>query len=363
MKIGIITWFKYENYGTALQALALQKYLRTNGFDVDLINYTIEEKKKKKNLKHLFPRIILKLNKIRYKNLFLSKTEKFKSIIYDNCNVTKEVTNVEEYIKLCNSYDIVIFGSDQIWNPDVYHPFYFANFDEIKCKLVAYAPSFGMNHIPEDKIEELKKALSRFSSIAVREEDGCKIIKQLIDIDVDTVVDPTLLLEKNKWKEFEEPIDICKDDYVLCYFLSDNLCHWKAARTFAKKKNLKLVVIPHDGLSYIQSKYVVRSCTVGNFLSLIKNAKYVLTDSFHGSVFSLIYEKQFVLFERHSNKNSSSQNSRLYNLLRMVGLNEILLKNGTKEIEDVDNIDYSLVRKKINCITKKSEDYLKQVIK
>ena len=362
MKIGIITWFKYENYGTALQAIALQKYLRTRGFDVELINYTIEEKRRRNIFEKFFSRLILKINKIIYKKSFIKKSEDFKKIIYDNCNVTQEVKTKEEYIKICNTYDVIIFGSDQIWNPDVYHAFYFANFSEIKCKRVAYAPSFGMNHIPETKKQEIKEALERFSNISVRENEGCQIVKDLISKDVSTVVDPTLLLTKNEWGKLEEPLDICNEDYILCYFLSDNIYHWKAAKKFAKQKKLKLVLIPHDGLSYVKSKYTIRNCNVGNFLSLIKNAKYVITDSFHGSIFSIIYEKQFILFERHNPMDKLSQNSRLYNLLNILGLEKVLLKYGTNSIKEDENIDYFDVKEKLEFLIEDSKEYLKKSI-
>lgn len=362
MKIGIITWFKYENYGTVLQAIALQKYLRSNGFDVELINYTIDDKKKKKTLKHFFSRLILKVNKIKYKKLFLKRSESFKNIIYDNCKVSKEVKSKEEYIKLCNSYDVIIFGSDQIWNPDVYHPFYFANFSEINCKRIAYAPSFGMSHIPNDKKEKIVEALKRFSEISVREEKGCEIVKEMINKDVNTVIDPTLLLTENEWKEFEEEIDICNEDYVLCYFLSDNLSHWKAVKKFAREKKLKLVIIPHNGLSYIQSKYIMKFCTVGNFLSLIKNARYIVTDSFHGAIFSIIYKKQFILFERHNPMDEASQNSRLYNLLKMLDLDDVLLKYGTKTIKKGNAIDYLQVENNLSNLIRDSKTYLNKAI-
>lgn len=363
MKIGIITWFKYENYGTALQAIALQKYLRTKGYEVDLINYNIEEKNRRKKFKNFFPRLVLKINKIKYKKAFSKKSDSFKKIIYNNCNITDEVTKEEDYVKLCNSYNIIIFGSDQIWNPNLYHPFYFGNFNEINTKLIAYAPSFGVNKVPDDEILNIKSALQRFSNIAVREQKGQEIIKKLINKNVQIVVDPTLLITKEEWKNIEEPIEnITNGNYLLCYILSDNLAHWHAIKKFAKRKHLKLIVIPHDGLSYIQSKNVVRSCTVGNFLYLIKNAKYVVTDSFHGSIFSIIYEKDFVLFERHNPKEKTAQNSRLYNLLEITGLEKYLLKYGTNSIKEIPNTDYSKVNEKLSKIINESKEYLEKAI-
>ena len=340
MKIGIITWFKYENYGTKLQAIALQQYLRKLNYNVDLINFELNDQAnmpiiKKNFLQKIFTflgRIIYKYERIIYKKQFEKKSTDLETIINKNCNMTKKINNEQEYIDICNDYDCLIFGSDQIWNPNWYHNFYYGNFKDIHTKLIAYAPSFGVNTIPEEKKESITNALKRFSKLAMREQRGCEIVDELLSIKTDIVVDPTLLLTEDEWTKYEDRSCLTKDKYVLCYFLSDNRHHWKAVRQFAKKKKLKLVVIPHDPFSYIASKNVVRSCNVGNFLALIHNAEYVVTDSFHGTVFSIIYKKQFTIFERHHPNNIISQNSRIYNILNIIGKKDILLKYNTKEI-------------------------------
>ena len=166
MKIGIITWFKYENYGTILQAIALQRYLRNNKFEVELVNFDIDDtiNLKKSNKEKITKRIYYKIakeiyffEKKKHKEEFNKKTYDFKNIIEKNCKISKMVKNEEDYIGLCNNYDILIFGSDQIWNPNWYNPFYYGNYKKITTKLIAYAPSFGVNEIPEDKEDKNKK--------------------------------------------------------------------------------------------------------------------------------------------------------------------------------------------------------------
>lgn len=340
MKIGVITWFKYENYGTVLQALAFQKYLKNKEVDVELINFELNNNEvKSKNikidiLKRIVSKIICKYNKYKYKSLFENKSKKFKDIINKNCRVSKVINNKNEYIKKCNEYDIIFFGSDQIWNPNWYHPFYYANYNEIKTKLVSYAPSFGVSELT-DNIENIKRAISRFSYISVREEEGKQIIKKLNGKEVPIVCDPTLLLSCEEWTKMEEKTVNNYNDYILCYMLSDNSNHWKAIKKLAKKEKKKLVIIPIGGVSYIQSKYIVRDCSIGNFLYLIKNADYIVTDSFHGTVFSILYNKNFFTFERHNPKNKMSQNSRIHNLLNIAGAEACLIKYNCREIKEI----------------------------
>lgn len=372
MNIGIVTWFRHENYGTILQAIALQRYLRNEGYNVELINFTLPDgvnikKNKGKKIREIAyyyaNRVIYHLYKIIYKSYFIKKSETFKQIVKNNCVITKEITSEKEYIDICNGYDLIIFGSDQIWNPNWYHPFYFGNYNEIKTKLVSYAPSFGVNEIDEEKKAEIRKALSRFTYITTREENGCKIIKNLIDKESQVVVDPTFLLNCDDWSKLEIPVSLPEKDYILCYFLSDNKNHWKAAKRFAKKKGMKLVIVPNEGFSYISSTRVIKDCSVSNFLYLIHNAKYVLTDSFHGTVFSIIYNKQFYIFERHSPSNELSQNSRIYNLLNIIGQSTNLIKYASDNIYKELNLDYSIINENINKKILESKEILNNLIK
>lgn len=228
-------------------------------------------------------------------------------------------------------------------------------------KRIAYAPSFGVNSI-EYNTEEIKRSLERFDAIALREQEGCNIVRCILDEKKDIVVDPTFLLEKKDWNSIEESIQV-PDKYILCYFLSDNIYHWKAVRKFAKSKKMKLVIIPHDGFSYVKSKYVVRNCNVGNFLYLLKNAEYVITDSFHASVFSIIYQKKFMVFERHNPASGNSQNSRIYNLLKLGKCSECLLKYNSTNVQFNDKVNYQNIYDRYKDLINESKKYLNEVLK
>lgn len=369
MKIGVITWFNYENYGTVLQALALQTYLKNNGYNAELINFELDDSLNLNKVKkpitfnriyHKIGTFIYKFQIKKYNELISKKSRDFKNIIFDNCTVTKKIESERDYINICNSYDVLIFGSDQIWNPNWYHSFYYANFKDINTKLIAYAPSFGVSNIPEDKVHDIKNALKRFSHIALRETLNSEILENITDKKIDVVVDPTFLLTANEWEKYEESVDLNVKDYILCYFLTDNPKHWYAAKKFAKKHNKKLVIIPHDGYSYIKSKYVIKDCNVGNFLNLIRNAEYVITDSFHATVFSIINQKKFYVFERHNPKSNDSQNIRIYNLLNSLKAESCLIKYNIKKINKEFSLNYESLFKILNSKISESKKYLEK---
>ena len=360
-KVCVVTWHQGPNYGTVLQALALQHFLNNRGYDSYLMNYNVPtpiKKKKNFNLKNKVSRLIIKLFRVIYKNRIAKKEKEFKDIIINNCKMTKFVHNDQEYIETCNSFDTVIYGSDQIWNPNWYHPYYYGNYDSISTRLISYASSFGVYDILDENQEIISKAINRFDNISVREKNGKDIIKKLIHKDCKMVVDPTLLIDKMSWSKFCINDKTPKCEYILCYMLSDNNNHWSAIKKFAKSTKLPIYIIPYEGFSYFQSKNIVIGANVGNFLDLIRNAKYIITDSFHGSIFSIIFEKNFILFERHNSNNYNSQNSRLYNLLEIVGLDNRIIKHNSKKIDNCSNIDYTKVNSNLDELIKNSREYI-----
>ena len=200
MKVGIITWFQYENYGTKLQALALQAFLRNEGYDTQLINYEVPEVSQTFKKNTLISRLFDKIKYIllqRAKRLFSSQLKirslRMKQVISDYCVLSPHIASDEEYVKICNQFDIIICGSDQIWNPNWYHRYYYADFPEIHVKKVSYAPSLGINKIPEQIVPLMKKSLASFSRITVREENAIDLLEPLIGYRPQKVIDPTML--------------------------------------------------------------------------------------------------------------------------------------------------------------------------
>lgn len=366
MNIGIITWFRYENYGTKLQAIALQGYLRNLGYNVELLNFnppavTLENLNKeslwekiKKQPKKYKTKMILK----EYEDCLKTKSIKMNKVIKEHCILSNRIVCKDDYIKVCNKYDLLICGSDQIWNPNLYNAYYYADFDTITTPIVSYAPSFGVNEVRVDVLEKLKHSLNQLKYITVREKQGIEIIKKVINKDAEMVMDPTFLLSQIQWRRLFNLKRKNKDSYVLCYFLSDNKEHWKAVNEFARKRNLKLYIIPQLEASYKQNGKICADTGVEDFVELIMNAEFMLTDSFHGTVFSLIFNKQFYTFERFKEDKFSSQNSRVKNLLSNVGLENRLYKFNSNMILENSKIDYNLANEKINKMIDESKQIL-----
>ena len=216
--------------------------------------------------------------------------------------------------------------------------------DENKKK-IAYAPSFGVkqNDYPYQN-NKLKNLLNRFDYISVREEDGKYIIKKLINKSVKIVLDPTLLLEKKQWNEFVK-VDMNKTKYILCYFLGEQKYYWKYVKKLQKETGLEIRIIPIQPEAYFKKGTIESEVGPMEFLDLMANAEIICTDSFHGMVFSIIFEKKFSVLKRFKDNDRKSQNSRICNLLKLIDLEEFFIDENFEETkfivnnyEDINNI-------------------------
>lgn len=367
MNIGIITWFSGGNYGTNLQAIALQYYLRAQGHEVKLLNFEVSVLSNNNRrdfltrLSYQPEKYITKYFDRKYKEAIAYRKFRIKETVQKYCIFTKKIESKEDYIRECNSFDLIICGSDQIWNPNWYHRYYYADYPEIKARKISYAPSLGINSIPEEKAKEIKMSLKGFDAISVRESIGARILSNLSPVEPQVVVDPTLLLGAREWSKIASN-KVVSDQYVLSMFLTDNLRHWHAAKIFSKKKKMKHIVIPYCGISYTESDQLYVDAGIEDFLALIRDADYVLTDSFHVIVFCLIFNRQFVAFQRFKEDQFTSQNSRIDNLLGIATVKDRLLRYRTSKIPPMEDIDYQLVNKTLQIEIEKSKDYLLKAI-
>jgi hypothetical protein len=199
----------------------------------------------------------------------------------------------------------------------MFDPAFFADFAR-SGRRIAYAPSFGINSIPGDKREELKKYLAKFERLSVREKQGEKIIYDITGRDSVTVLDPTLLLTGDEWGELSSA-PAFNEPYILCYFISDARKYSEFVEALTKKYKLPVVSLCGARRVVPQTKHAVLDAGPREFLGLFKNASCVCTDSFHGTVFSINFKKDFLCFES-AQKSEKSVNSRLYNILDKLGL-------------------------------------------
>lgn len=368
--IGLDTGHLVYNYGTKLQAYAMQTLLEKSGETVEIIqwhqkNFGIFNRvaDSVKRIKKTYERYGLKINYGRKALKRYQALDSFNKKFHIH-KYYGTFENMKEYTK---HYSKVFCGSDQAWLPgNVMRHWYTLEYCENEIFKAAYAPSFGIDQIDEQYVEQYRYFLSRMDSLSVREKSGKNIIKELIGKDVPVVLDPTLLLEKEEWEALrkESGMKLPTDEpYVFCYFLGRNPVHRECVKDFVKEKAYKIVNLQHfTGFceaDRVFADYNLYNVTPQDFLNLISQAAYVCTDSFHCTAFSIQYHKKFSTFPRFNNDDKASTNSRLYTLLKQLGLEDRIVMS--KSIDE-SFIDYASVEAELKKYRDSSSTYLKQAI-
>lgn len=368
-KIAILTWLHNNNYGSVLQAYALQRYLKNEGYDVANIDLSPSVKEKIKNcLRQNNPLFALAKEKLlaykakmicRDKSALIEKNTKFDDFLHQYFSLTKPYRRFDDLKELAGTFDVYVCGSDQIWSPMLLSPSYYFDFLPDLSKRISYACSFGMSSLPKAKRGKIKSWLEKFRAISVREETGVDIVNSLLNKECECTVDPTMLLSSSEWDKIAGRQGIVSGDYLLCYFLSFHLDQWVKTKEIARKMNLKVVVIPTTKESYKMGDKVIDNVGPEDWVNLVKHAKFVATDSFHGSVFSIIYQRQFCVFKRFSDTSKLSQNSRIYTLLSTYKLEDCLVEDINKFMpSNIDSDKYANVYDTMMNKSKESKDWL-----
>lgn len=377
-KIGVCACYNSFNYGSMLQTLATLKQLENMGYEYEIINYT-----KKltldlliRSLDRIPSEISERLTKRRKQKQMAAYPDLVKSIGQRNMCFDQFVgTYFADKLSVpCHTfaqlqtqakqYDAVLVGSDQLWTPRGYSTgFYNLLFVPDEVPKLAYATSFGVSSIPNNKKAIAQKFLKRMDHISVRELRASEMVKELTGRDVPTVVDPTLLFNGTDWGQMIENKKVITEyPYIFCYFLGNNPEQRKEVEKLQKETGYKIVFIPHLD-EFIESDLNFgdkQLFDVGpaEFVNLIRHAEYVCTDSFHGSVFSILHHKQFVTFDRFRAGDANSRNSRIDSLLSQTGLQGRRFDGNL--IEQIQKpINYEEVE---NCLAQmrgKSVNYLK----
>ena len=355
MKIGIVTWYKNGNFGGTLQAFALQTVLQRQGYETEFVNYNEANKlttKIKRILKNIFVRI-------KYPSSAISRKKIWK-FVKKNMNESRFFNNynkLKDYAK--ENYKVAICGSDQIWsNINEINEFYYLTFME-KSKRIAYAPSIGVNKIDKEKEKKFKEYINDIKYLSVRETYGRNIIKKITGNSAKVVLDPTLLLNSNEWRYFLKlPPPQNKSRYILCYFISYKKEYVDFAERLSKQTNLPIIYISSAKIKFGKPKQRSK-CGIREFITLINEAEYVLTDSFHGLVFSINFNKKVAVFRRFNDNDIICQNSRIYSILEQLGIENFLLETTDDVKKIIDNeFNYIEINKKLNSLRIKSNNYL-----
>ncbi len=372
MKSGILTFHYAHHYGAQLQAYALMKAISSLDIDCEIINYVRKDSIEGSSLfrKGLSARALLSnANTLLNYGKFNRRYRRFESFVKDDMRLSEKFYGTyDELAADAPGYDVYVCGSDQIWNPLIYKentfdPAFFADFARVGRR-IAYAPSFGISSIPEDKRELLKGYLEKFDCLSAREMQGGKIIGDITGRDAMTVLDPTLLLTGEQWEELSSTPSF-KEPYLLCYFISDARKYSGFVQTLAEKYKMPVVSLCGARRVVPQTRHIVLDAGPKEFLGLFRNASAICTDSFHGTVFSINFEKEFYCFES-SQKGEKAVNSRLNNILGKLDLTERIfstkmeLQKFAGSISEADGlIDYQKVNSILRQELSRSFDYLR----
>jgi len=360
IKVAIVSRVHGINYGANLQAVALQSVLRVFGVDSCYLDY--EVKYRNHGVRGILSWGYSLLRLLFGYNQRLTKTKEFRN---NYLVFSKHLCKYDDLYQLTNAYDVFLSGSDQVWNPRylaVSRGLYLLEFtDKIK---VSYASSFGVNHLSDSVFNRYKESLSKYKSLSVREKTGADIIHKM-GLDCQVVLDPTLLLELNQWKNYFAPNPIINKKYICCYVMPGDEDCIKAVIRLAKNLNsnkYQIIVLGDKEYKKLMGNSTIRYVTTAGpaeFLNIMFYSELVITSSFHGTCFSLLFSK---LFYTVINENSDV-NSRIFDLLTTLGMESRMVN--TKAINDVKivhNIDYSRVSKLLEEKRSKSLDYLKSVL-
>lgn len=363
----LVTFHTPINFGAVLQATALSNYLNyAFGLDVYVINFRSPALTKTYPIVH-FQKSLggIKTFLIDSLNIFneLKKRKKFNSFVKHHMKLTKIYRSLYELNKDNLTCDYLISGSDQVFRPtrsfEERAVFYLAFANACSCKF-SYAGSFGGVDIADNDVPLIKKYLSSFNYISVREKSGVDSLKK-IGLDSTLVLDPVFLLTKEEWQRFEDSDNypIFKKEYILYYALIDDEKYHHYVFCISKILNLPIVVVGPVKRLPFKVSYFLKTAGPSEFLSLIKHCSLVLTSSFHGIAFSLIYQKQFLSLEE-----DEILRNRVENLLNSIGIDYVSFKNYLKLCKEKRNnyVDYEIVNKKLKELINDSKIFLERCI-
>lgn len=351
-KIGIITINDINNYGNRLQNYALQKYIEKLGFEVE----TIKNEKYFNHKGSITYRGFLFLKYLKEKLKLLIKVpmqrkKKFKDF-NKNINFSKKM--VTAYTKnMCSKFDYFIVGSDQVWKPKYLR---MSDVDMLKFanskQKISYAASFGVSQIKEEEYKQLGEGIKDFKSISVREDSGKDIILKATNReDVEVLIDPTMLISSEEWNLVSKKPKFHKErKYILTYFLG----------TLSKDRRNEIEKVAnkynYDIINILDPQSPYYGCGPSEFLYLERNAQLICTDSFHSSVFAIIYNRPFVVYDREEN-GMSDMNARMDTLISKFKLKD--RKYNNKYITDNNlNHNYTFVYEILKEEQKKSFKFL-----
>ena len=323
-RIGLMTFLHNENYGSILQAWALQETLRGMGFDAVHIDYAPSKAEKVRNLllSGNSPRLILE--GMRKRSATGKMRGGFDAFRKENIRTEGPCHDHGALKQAAGKYDVLVCGSDQIWSPVWLNPAYFLDF--AKGPKISYAPSLGVQTLPEKrKQRKMARLLKGFGAVSVRESEGAALLKQMAGIEAAVMPDPVILPGRDAWMQLCAGVEVPQEKYILTYFIGDSPVYWARVKQEAECRGAKVLVIPRTEGARNAGYPMAEDVPPQKWLALIAGADLLVTDSFHGATFAAILNKACTILRRYREDDPESKNSRIDQLLR--NLNVASLEN------------------------------------
>ena len=365
-RIGLVTWFGGSNYGTSLQAFALNYVILKLGAECFLM-------KKCLTWRNVARLILIRIKRNKLQNIQNGlhpqkerKIKQFKKLHFKSFPQRIGIIGRALFKRDDSTLDCVVAGSDQIWNPYYTEPYFLLQ--DINILKYSYASSIGVEEFPTNKIKLYQNTLSKYEKISSREETAINILEKLSGKKVFKVLDPTFLLSANEWNSFAEEKTLenfnTNSPYILCYFIAENSSYLKNLKRIQERAKIhRIVILPMKPSHFIIDGEIIEDAGLQDFIYLINHANLICTDSFHASAISINLNKNFVTFLRFKSNDKSSQNSRIENLLFHYCLHDRLYIDEKDLNKDfITPIDY----KRTNLILQKDREdsfaYLRDIV-
>lgn len=378
-KIGCVIAYRknHTNYGTSLVGYALVKKIQQLGYDAEIINYVKKCSFREKAIigwnqfrvigwKMISDRLAPKVTNPNYVEGIRIRTE-----AVEEYKEKKLIPLFHDYVGFdalrsgSKNYDAVVVGSDQVWVPaGLKTGFFNLLFVDDSVRKVSYASSFGVSEIPGFQKKDTARYLDRFYRVSVREQKGKEIVDSLSKNKAKVVADPTMLLDRNEWAEEVKDSKVdTSTPYIFCYFLGTNQDARKAANELKAKTGYKIITLRHMD-EFVESDERFGDEAPYNidpegFVKYIKDAAYVLTDSFHCTAFSIQFQKKFMTFYRFAVGSKGNRNSRIDSLFNVLSIPKEHLYNGDVSLIEKE-IDWNKVDERLIRLREDSINYLKE---
>ena len=361
--VGIMTFHAAHNYGSVVQAYALSKWLSMRGYAPEIINLRTDVQKKAYRVftvkGHGIKRAVHFVYAVVTYSALKKRSERFEKFIHQMLPVSqKEFSNGAELVGQTD-YDIYLAGSDQVWNPACldFESAYYLDFVSNGAKRISYAPSLGKSRFEEHHMEQIRRLISNIDVISCREEAGANILRQFTEKPVEVVCDPTVLLGRRAWEDFAVATEV-KKPYILTYFLENNHGSKSVLERLQSKTGYDVVVLNEDIHDFFKPYHKIYDASPQQFVGLFQNASFVLTNSFHGTAFSTIFNRPFYTVVGKDTEENNND-SRKIDYLKKLGLeNRIIFDDRIPESKELFAIDFSEANQRMLEMQEGSANYI-----